>query len=111
MNQFSEAKYTIISDDDDVNTYDATNTKVTGSRGSVLRGWRLKDEGLWMILLVTSVKNKNTETILLNQPPSSFLATKKQPPTDKFLNAYDTKTRPELVCYYHAAAGFPAKPT
>ena len=39
------------------------------------------------------------------------MANSKQPPTDKLLNAYDMKTRPELVRFYHAAAGFPTKPT
>ena len=97
MNQFAEAKYITIFDEDEVNIYDATNTEVRVSRGSVLRGWRLRDEGLWRIPLVKNVQNENTETILVNKPPSSFLANSKQPPTDKLLNAYKTKTRPELV--------------
>ena len=44
MNQFAEAKYITFFDEDQVNIYDATNTKATVSRGSVLRGWRLRDE-------------------------------------------------------------------
>ena len=46
MNQFAEAKYITIFNNDAVNIYDATKTEVTVSRGSVLRGWRLRDEGL-----------------------------------------------------------------
>ena len=38
MNQFAEVKYITIFDDDEVNIYDATNTEVKVSRGSVLRG-------------------------------------------------------------------------
>ena len=38
MNQFAEAKYITIFDDEEVNIYDATNTEVNFSRGSVLRG-------------------------------------------------------------------------
>ena len=41
MNQFTEANYITVFDEDQVNIYDATNTKGTVSRGSVLRGWRL----------------------------------------------------------------------
>ena len=107
MNQFVEAKYITIFDEDEVNIYDATNTEVTVSRGSILRGWRLRKEGLWRIPLVANVRNENTDTVLVNKPPSSFLAESQKLPTDKILNAYDIKTRPELVRYYHAAAGFP----
>ena len=64
-----------------------------------------------MILLVANVENESTGTILLNKPTSSFLVNNELPPTDNFLNAYDKKTRPELVSFYHAAAGFPTKPT
>ena len=38
MNQFSEAKYITFFGEDQVNIYHATNTEVTISRGSVLRG-------------------------------------------------------------------------
>ena len=55
--------------------------------------------------------NKNTETILVNKPPSSFLAGSKQPPTEKILNAYDLKTSPELVRFYQTVAGLPTTPT
>ena len=55
--------------------------------------------------------NKNTETMLVNKPPSLFLADSNQPPTDKILNAYELKMRPELVRFYHTAAGSPTKST
>ena len=92
MNQFAEAKYTTFFDEDQVNIYDATNTKVTVLRGSVLRGWRLRDKGLWRIPLVANVKNVNTERIILNKLPSSFLVNNELLPTDKILNAYEMKT-------------------
>jgi len=57
------------------------------------------------------MQNNNTETILVDKPPSSFLNNSNQPPTDKLLNAFDMKTRPELVRFHHAATGFPTKPT
>ena len=57
------------------------------------------------------MQNENTETIPVNKPPSSFLADNKQPPTDKLLNTYNIKTRPEFVRFYHVSAGFPTKST
>ena len=55
MNQLAASKYIANFDEDKVNVYDTTNTKVTVSRGAVLRGWRLPKEGLWRIPLVLNV--------------------------------------------------------
>ena len=55
-------------------------------------------------------RNNNMETIRTEQSPLELLA-EAAPPTDHLLNVYDLKTQPELVKYYHAAAGFPTKPT
>ena len=38
-----------------------------------------------------------------------FLAAK-APLVDHILSIYELKTRPKIVCYYHAVAGFPAQP-
>ena len=97
MDRFSEAKYITIFDEDGVNIHDATNTKVTVSQGSVLRGWRLQDDGLWRIPLVPTVKNVNPDTILLNKPPADFLTNNRPPPIDKIINPYELKTWPELI--------------
>ena len=42
------------------------------------------------------------EEILRAQPP---------PAQDELYSVYEIKAKPELVRYYHAAAGFPTKPT
>jgi hypothetical protein len=55
-------------------------------------------------------RNNNTETVIVNQPPTEFLP-ERPPPIDAIHNVYELKTQPELVRYYHAAAGFPTKPT
>ena len=91
MNQFAESKYITIFDEEEVNIYDATNTKVTVSRGAILRGWRLPEEGLWRIPLVPEVKNLNTDTVLMNKPPTDYLDTEKPPPIDQILNVYELK--------------------
>ncbi len=54
--------------------------------------------------------NNKTETVLCNQSPTEFLP-QHPPPSDTIYNIYKLKTQSELVCYHHAAAGFPTKPT
>ena len=47
INEFAKEDYITMFDGDEVNIYDARNTKVTVSRGAILQGWRLPEEGLW----------------------------------------------------------------
>jgi hypothetical protein len=47
---------------------------------------------------------------LVNKPPTEFLANR-PPPAEAICSVYELKTQPELIRYYHAAAGFPTKPT
>ena len=54
--------------------------------------------------------HNNTNTVIVNQPPTKFLPLR-PPPTATIHNVYELKTQPELVRYYHVAAGFPSKPT
>ncbi len=56
------------------------------------------------------VRNNNIDTFIVNRPPTEFLP-EHPPPTDAIHNIYELKMHPELVRYYHPAAGFPAKPT
>ena len=82
-NQFAKAKYIMIFDEKEVNIYDATNTIIKTTRGSVLRGWSLHDEGLWHILLdenVTSEFNINTKTVKSKETTSNLLRSQTPPP-------------------------------
>jgi hypothetical protein len=55
------------------------------------------------------VQNQNTDTIIVNRPPTEFLPN--CPPTkDAIHNVYELKMTPELIRYHHTAAGFPTKP-
>ena len=113
-NQFAKAKYIMIFDEKEVNIYDATNTIIKTTRGSVLRGWSLHDEGLWHILLdenVTSEFNINTKTVKSKELPSNLLISQPTPPLQSINNVYKLKIKPEKVRYYHAAEGFPKKPS
>jgi hypothetical protein len=108
-NKFAEANYITIFDKEEVNIYDANNTIITVTRGAILRGFKCPDK-LWRIPLVDMVQNNNTETVIINRPPTEFLP-ERPLPTNAIHNVYKLKTQPELVRYYHAAAGFPTKPT
>jgi len=69
---------------------------------------------LWRIPLIkgaTRTSNQNTDTIAVHQAPQQILQSIKPPTQDVVSNVYEVKTKPELVRYYHAAAGFPTKPS
>ena len=89
--------------------------KITVTRGSILRGWRCPTTGLWRVPLVPKIRretvnNFNTQTALVSRPPTEFLPNR-LPPKEAVANVYEFKTQTEIVRYYHAAAGFPIKPT
>ena len=107
--KLADANYVSIFDKDEVNVYDMTNTKITVSRGAILKGWRDSD-GLWRIPLRKDTGNKNEDYVVVKKPPTEFLPSR-PPPTEAIYNVYELKTQPELIRYYHAAAGFPTKPT
>ena len=110
ISKFVDANYIALFDKDEVKIFDANNTEITVSRAAILRGWRCPDTKLWRIPLVKDVTNANTDTVLCDRPPSEFLP-ERPPPTEAVANVYELKTQPELIRYYHAAAGFPTKPT
>ena len=79
-----------------------------------MRGWRVPKEGLWRFPIVKFANphsNQNTDTVALARSPCQILE-ELPPPTHEIVsNVYEIKTKPELVRYYHAAAGFPTKPS
>jgi hypothetical protein len=107
--KYADANYITVFDKDTVNIYDANDTIITVTKDAILRGWRDTGIKLWRIPLVKVVRNVNTDTIIVNKPPTEFLPDR--PPTEEAIhNVYELKTSPELVRYLHAAAGFPTKP-
>ncbi len=91
-----------------VNIYNTNNTMITVTKGAILQGWR--ENNIYHIPLVDMVRNNNTNTVVINRPPTKFL-TKRLPPAEATFNVYKLKTQSELVRYHHAPAGFPTKPT
>ena len=59
---------------------------------------------------MATVRNNNTDTIIVNRPPTELLPDRPEQ-SEAVHNVYELKTQPELVRYHHAAAGFPTKPT
>ena len=80
-------------------------TIITVTRGAIQRGFKCPDK-LWQIPLVDMVRNNNTETVIVNRPPTEFLP-ERPPPIDAIHNVYELKTQPELVRYYHARQDSP----
>ena len=52
-----------------------------------------------------------SNTVLVKASPVKLLQSCPPLLPETIANVYDLKTQPELVRYYHAAAGFPTKPT
>ena len=65
----------------------------------------MKKEGLWQITLVKNVQNTNIDTVVVKKSSPELLKSE-QPPTEQMLSAYEFKTQPELIRYYHAVTGF-----
>jgi hypothetical protein len=94
---------------EDVNIYNANDTIIAVIGGAILQGWWDALTRLWCIPLM-AVRNNNTDTVIMNRPSTEFIP-ERPPPMDTIHNIYELKMQPELVRYYHAAAGFPTKPT
>ncbi len=108
--KFANANYITVFDKEMVNIYNANNTIFTISRGAIQHGFCNPVLNLYPIPLVDMVQNNNTDTFIVNCPPTMYLPNQ-PPPSKAAYNVYELKTQPELVRYHHASAGFPTKPT
>ncbi len=110
MAKFSKAGYITVFDNEEVIIYDAHDTMSKVSRAAILQGWFDKTANLWQITLIPVILNSNTDTVLVNKPPTEFLPDR-PPAIEAIHNVYELKTQPELVRYLHACMGFPTKPS
>ncbi len=69
--KFANAGYTTVFEKDKVTIYDMLKRMLVVPREEILRGWRVGD--LWRIPLVKMVMNNNTDTVLVDKPPTEFL--------------------------------------
>ncbi len=63
-----QAGYTAIYNNSEVNFYDSTMAKIRVSKAAVLTGYVCPQTQLWQVPLVITVRNKNTDTLLLDHP-------------------------------------------
>ena len=105
--KFVDAGYMWIFDQDEVGVYDKTNTKITTSWAAVMKGWHITSKNVWRFPL----QQENGVSLESPRSPQELLRAHPPPLPDSVNNVYDLKTKPGLVRYYHAAAGFPTKPT
>jgi hypothetical protein len=89
--KFAEAGYITVFNNKEVNIYDAHNTMYKVSRAAILRGWFDKAAKLWRIPLIPVVLNSNTDTVLVNKPPTEFLPDR-PPAIEAIHNVYELKT-------------------
>jgi hypothetical protein len=71
--KFANANYITVFDKEMVNGYDANNTIFTVSKGTILCGFCNTVLILYQNPLVDMVRNNNTDTIIINCPPTEFL--------------------------------------
>ena len=111
MSTMTRNGYIPIFEGEKMSIYDVRNTAIRVSRAAVLEGWYVPHKKLWRIPLVKNVTNIRHQTVTVKKSPAQLLQDGPPPPTDKAFSAYKLKTKPELVCYFHKAVGFPTKPT
>ncbi len=85
----ADADYITVFDKEQVNVYNVNNVTITVTRGALLRGWR-DGNRLWRIPLLPTVQqdnvnNVNTDTILVDKPPTEFLDNR-PPPSEAVCN-------------------------
>jgi hypothetical protein len=89
--KLADVGYIIIFDKDTVKMNNAHNTQVIVTQEAGINGWREDKTGMWQVALVPIVSNVNTNTVLVDQPPTEFLPD--QPlPTKAIHNIYELKT-------------------
>ncbi len=83
--KFANANYIMVFDKEMVKDYNANDTIFTISRGVILRDFCDPVINLYQILLVDMVQNNNTDTIIVNRPPTKYLPDQ-TPPSKAFYN-------------------------
>ena len=123
-----QAGYTAIYNNSEVNFYHSKSAKISVSEAAVLTGYVCHRTQLWRVPLVTTVRNKNTDTLLLDHPHKheSLNAAYTVESTsitwahidsamsvargnEYIHNVYKLPSIEPTIKYLHAAAGFPTK--
>ena len=70
--KFATAGCITVFDGEEVNIYDAYNTKVIITREAILQGWFDKTANLWRVPLLPNVLNETTNTVLVSKTPTEY---------------------------------------
>ena len=97
--KLADAGYVSVLDEKTVNIYDSTTTSVKANGPPILQGWRVGN--LWRIPLVPNVTNVNTQTNIVECPPTK----------EAIANVFELPSVEKLIAYFHAAAGYPIMST
>ena len=117
LNALVKAGYGAVFAGDLFAVVDADDAERLISRQAIMCGFYVPDKGLWRIPLgdlkgTQRQRYDNGKTAAVKNSPQAILS-RRPPPLDpnSLNNVYDLKVQPKIVRYYHAAAGFPTKPT
>ena len=115
-----DAGYFSVFDKEEVWIYNAQTTKFTAPKPLVLKRWRDKVSTIWRIPLVKQAPTPDFGQ-MTNRTPGTYLTScdaQKQmyspfppAPSERIANVYQLRTKPEVIHYLHAAAGFSAEAT
>ena len=110
VNRLVKQGYAALFTDDGFKVYDATNTKIRVSRDAVLNGYYCPDASLWRIPLLHDGEAAQASAPF-RQSPQEILREGPPPATNHINKVYELRAQPQLIRYYHAAAGFPTMRT
>ena len=128
--KLDDAEYVTIYDGNEVNMYDGRTARIHVNESAVLQGWQCPRKRLWRIPLTSTVKNINTNTLLINSPngrnslnvlysvpPAGTMLghinamRDRPPPTHATNHVYELPSVEPSIRYLQGVAGFPTKST
>jgi hypothetical protein len=111
--KLADASYVTVFTKDEVQVFDTETTPFKIEGKMVMQGWRCPKTKLWRVPLKPSWTNENTETTLLSQEAMKIMLSKREKidPLELVNSVYELPNQEQVVAWYHAAAGYPTKPT
>ena len=117
--QVCDAGYIKVFDSKEVRIYDAKTTKIVTSKPPVLKVWRDTLSRLWKIPIhrqatvphASLAAEQGTTARPTAWTPQKIHSPIIPAPSETIANVYQLKTKPEVIRYLHAAAGFPTEST
>jgi hypothetical protein len=111
--KLADASYVTVFTKDEVKVFDTETAPFKMEGKVVMQGWRCPRTKLWRVPLTPSWTNENTETTLLSLEATKIMLEKREKryPMEFVNSVYELPNQEQVVAWYHAAAGYPTKPT